>query len=44
MGDDIVALPDINTENTEAISLITEWVKNTVLNLIQHKLILGFHI
>ena len=33
MGDDIVALPDINTENTKVQQMISEWVKSTVLIL-----------
>lgn len=30
MGDTMVALPDINTENTEVQKMISDWVKSTV--------------
>ena len=33
MGDTVVALPDLNTENTELQSMITNWIQTTVYSL-----------
>ena len=34
MGDDIVPLPDVNTENSDVQSMISQWIKTTVAHLI----------
>jgi hypothetical protein len=30
MGDDIVALPDVNTENAQVQQMLSQWIQQTV--------------
>jgi alpha-amylase len=35
MGDDIVALPDVNTENAQVQQMLSQWIQETVLTFVE---------